>query len=989
MQPFLSILFLGLVANSCLIAQQVAVRQVIGFNSGWKFVKADEVKKEIDPQYRLSNNDLKIVSVSSEETNGENSEAKNIIDGKPETFWRTQYKDQKTSFPHSVVIDLGKVYDLDGFSYLGRQNSPKGWIKDFELYLSTDNTQWGSPVTKGSFASNSDLQLFAFPKTQSGRFVKVVALSSYSPEFTFATLAEIGFIKGDKSADKSNWMHQFSVVHTKSDGSTQQPTKEEKNLTDELSKLRMRTWEKVTLPHTANIEPRIATNEWEGICYYKKEFTINPLFKGKKVTLTFNGAMQIADIWLDGKYLMRHTGGYLPFSIDLSDLNFSQKHTIVLKLDNKPNSDVPPGKPMKNLDFNYYSGIYRDVNMTISNPVFITDPIQANKVAGGGIFVTYNNVSPQSAIVNIQTNVQNESAKNQMIEIIQSLIDKSGKTVATAKSQPITLTQQSDNTIHQSIKVTNPKLWSPDEPNLYTLQTAVLANKKLVDQVKTRIGVRWFEFTKTDGSKINGKDVVWNGTNRHQEYPYLGNALTHDAQYRDLQKIKNAGFNSVRLAHYPQDPSVLDACDELGLLVEHPIAGWQFFNNSDAFKEHTYKDIREYIRRDRNHACIALWETNLNESYPPTEFVNRCIDIAHEEFPGKQCFTAGDSYGYKVSDGLKWDVPHNTFEITETNILRPQTAEPDAPGVVREYGDYEFGGHYSTTRVMLGEGEKGLLQNAWNFIWEYNYICSLYPATIGGLTWLMYDANRGAELNLCASGASDINRLPKFVYYFFQSQRNPTPIYKNPAIENGPMAFITNYWTPRDKDKVVVFSNCDEIELFVNGRSVARQRPDNGPDSEYGKLYKGGNPFDGGNCKHLSHPPFTFNNIAWEAGEIKAVGYLKGEKVTEYSVKTPEEPMKIVLKADYSGRKLKADGADAIFVYATIVDKNGTPCAQKTLSVKFKLTGEAKLISPATVDTEAGIATALIQATEKPGNITVTATMPDGQQSSLRVVSVN
>lgn len=940
-------------------------REVLNFNSGWQFKKAQIAANELDDKYKLANNKWKLISTTSEETKGENGKAINAIDGNENTIWHTQWQDAQPAFPHSLIIDLGEMCSLEGFTYLARQNGSNGLIKDFELYLSDNLNDWGKAVVASRFSSKTDLQIFTFARKQQVRFVRFVALSSINSG-NFASVAELGFIKAGDD-DKSDWKSQFTIMHVENDGSIKTETRQETTIQQELEKIGNSGWENVTLPHTSFIEPLSITNQWEGISYYKKNFQLSNTDKAKKLFIEFEGAMQIAEVWLNGKFVVKHTGGYLPFQLDISDIaKYNDNNELLVRLDNRPDPLVPPGKPMKALDFCYHSGIYRDVKLIKTPKLYITDPVLSAKVQGGGVFVWYSNVTEQNATVHIKTEVSNEELFPLHCKVKHLLLDKQGNLIAQTDIQAKQTGAKTNNDFMHLLNVKQPKLWSPDEPNLYHLKTIVYHDDKIVDEQITRIGIRWFEFSRNEGFKLNGKTIIIEGTNRHQEYPYIGNALSDNAQYRDILKIKNAGFNMVRLGHYPQDKSVFDACDELGLLVENPIPGWQFFNNSDEFKSHAYTDIQQMIHRDRNHACIMLWEVSLNEAYPPIDFRRKCVSIAHAEFPNNQCFTAGDLY----AENTNWDVPHNSWD--EENKTRPQDVQPDRPGFVREYGDYEFGGHYSTTRQFRADGEQKLLQSAWNFIWEHNMLRGCYPWTVGDATWSMYDYNRGYALNICASGASDILRIPKFTYYFFQSQRNPTPKFVNKAIENGPMVYIANYWTPRQSPaKVVVFSNCDEVELVLNGKSIARQKPDSGPDSPYGDFLKGGNPFDSGNSKHLQHPPFTFNNLKWKKGVLKAVGYLDGKKQAEFQVRTPETPKSLDIEFDFSGKALKADGADVIFVYVKLKDKNGVTVPTSENEVTIEVTGEANIISPKTVKAEAGIATFLLQATEKPGNATL------------------
>jgi beta-galactosidase len=418
------------------------------------------------------------------------------------------------------------------------------------------------------------------------------------------------------------------------------------------------------------------------------------------------------------------------------------------------------------------------------------------------------------------------------------------------------------------------------------------------------------------------------------------------------------------LGHYPQDQSVLDACDALGLLVIEPIPGWQFFNDNELFIERTYRDIRDIIRQDRNHPSIIIWETILNESWPPVWWKDNAQKVAHEEFPEGQFFTGGDMYGY-----YGWDVLYNDWH---EDITRPNKSEK--PGFIREYGDYEFGGHYSTTRKSRKDGEQGLLQNAWNFQWSHNKYRKQYPWTMGDANWSMFDYNRGCCDNICYSGISELNRIPKFSYYFFRSQIDiGSPL---PGAQMNPMLYIANYWTPRDTSKVVVYGNVEEVELLINGKFIARHKPDAGSDTDYeigeANRNNGGTPFNGGNSGALKHPPFTFHNVEWDAGELKAIGYVKGKQVVQKVVRTPEEPGAIKLVIEESGKQLTEK--DVFFVYAKIIDKHGTLCVDDLTEITLQVEGDGVLVSPATILPEGGIATFLLRTNSTMTEISFNAT---------------
>ena len=749
----------------------------------------------------------------------------------------------------------------------------------------------------------------------------------------------------------SDWSSQFNIQHV--EAQNQALAVHPDTLKQEFNQLSMGNWEKINLPHTPFVEPLVVLHQWQGICYYRKILNVSKKEIDNQLWLEFEGAMHLADVWVNGQHLIQHSGGYTPFVVDVTGmLHADRGNEILVRLDNRNNPLIPPGKPLETLDFCYYGGLYRDVNLIVKHPVHITHPIMANEVAGGGIFVTYPYVSKQEAEIKVKTQVSNKVGTQRHLTIRHTLYEWSkkkgrGKKVALVES-PLVLAAGTTQHHTQQFTVNNPKLWYPDSPALYVLRTEVMDGRKVTDCEDTRIGIRRIEMTREKGFVINDKPLKLEGSNRHQEYPYVGNAISDQAQYRDMYQIRDNGFNTVRLGHYPQDPSVLEACDELGLLVIEPIPGWQFFNKAQGFVDHTYKDIRDLIRRDRNHPSVIMWETTLNESWPPKSWKDQAVRIAHEEFPGDQCYTSGDTYGY---DGF--DVCYNDWK---EGYNRPNTTSK--PGFIREYYDYEFGGHYSTTRVTRGDGDYALMQNAWNAQWSHNRYRAYYPWTIGGAVWSMYDYNRGCCDNICYSGLADLFRLPKFGLLYFRTQMKEGTF--TPA---GPMTyevFINSHWLEGSSDTLQVYGNVDEVKLQLNGRVIARQYPDDKPStSEYVSRP------DGGNAENIDFPPFTFFNVNWERGELKAIGYKDGKAVAEHVVRTPGavEAMDIT----YFESGVSASCRDLLIVYVNLKDLQGTGCfGENNREVKLEVLQGGELRGPATIKAEAGVASFLVATTDSP-----------------------
>lgn len=712
-------------------------------------------------------------------------------------------------------------------------------------------------------------------------------------------------------------------------------------------------WEAVSLPHTPVIEPKVITGQWQGICWYRKIFQLAPEKEGKRYILRFDGAMNASEFWVNGTKVASHQGGYLPVVFDFTDVaKVGGNNEILVRLDNTDNKITGP-KPVATLDFNMYGGLYRDAHLIVKNPVHITDAILAGKVAGGGVFVTYPEVSKEKAVVQVKANIANQSPKKSVVTVKNELW-KDGRLVQTATSEATSVPASGDIHVTVKLQVENPALWSPRSPELYELKTIVSKNGKETDSETTRIGIRHIEIDKNN-FKINGEKMFLRGVNRHQDYPYIGYALSNNAQYRDAVKIKEAGFDYVRLSHYPHSPPFMDACDELGLIVLDAILGWQYYSSDPLFHRHIFQTARDLIRRDRNHPCVMAWEVSLNESWMDGPFIDELNRIAHAEYPGNQCYSAGwQKYGYDIYLQAR---QHRLGHYTE----------PVKPYVVSEYGDWEYYAMNAglsqddwgdllqeerSSRQLLSDGETRLLQQATNVQEAHND--NFNTAAFADGYWVMFDYNRGYSDDLEASGIMSIDRLPKFSYYFYQSQRNPGET--SDKYQSGAMVHIATWWTPESPLDVRVFSNCQEVELFLNGKSLGKQKPDRNNISN-----------------NLAHPPFTFQLDKFQTGELHAKAYIDDKLVAEHRVRSPGELAKIDLKPDESRNPAIAGCNDALFIHAFLQDANGTTVRTNGIPVQFTIEGDAEFVSPEEIYSGAGISSALIRLGESKDTVTIKA----------------
>jgi beta-galactosidase len=535
---------------------------------------------------------------------------------------------------------------------------------------------------------------------------------------------------------------------------------------------------------------------------------------------------------------------------------------------------------------------------------------------------------------------------------VKQTLWRDGKEAASATSEPFKLKRRTAVDVNVDLPVAQPALWSPHSPALYDLVSAVEVDGKVVDQHRTRIGIRRIAF---DGAKlkINGEEMFLRGVNRHQEYPYVGYAISRAADYRDARRIKEAGFDLVRLSHYPHSPYFMAAADELGLVLLNSVLGWQFYNDDPRFERQVVQTCRDLVRRDRNHASAMLWECSLNETQMPKALVQEFHRAVHEEYPGDQAFSAGWQ-----NDG------YDTYiQARQHRVQHYET--PDRPYLVSEYGDWEYYALNAgfnqqawanlqpdarTSRQLLSAGEARLLQQATNNQEAHND--NFNTPAFADAYWAMFDYNRGYAEDLEASGPMTLDRVPKFSYYFFRTQRDADQ--RSPLYESGPEVFIASYWQPDSSTDVRVYGNVDEVELLLNGRSVGRQRPDSDRMSN-----------------RLRHAPFTFKLGKFTPGSLEAVGYIEGRSMAHHRAITPGAIERIEIEFDNAGVCTDPERRDQIFVRARLLDSNGTTVPVSDREIEFSASGRFEIVGPTKLMSEAGIATALVQVLPGAGEASV------------------
>ena len=739
-------------------------------------------------------------------------------------------------------------------------------------------------------------------------------------------------------------------------------------------------WTVVSLPDGIEYLPTEASGciNYQGEVWYRKHFTPDAALKGKKLFLHFEAIMGKSKVFVNGKLLTEHFGGYLPVIADVTDvLDWNGDNVIAVWADNSDDPSYPPGKAQDVLDYTYFGGIYRDCWLIAHNNVFITDPNYENEVAGSGLFVAFGKVSDALAEVQLKIHVRN-ATKNPFSGRVEYMLLQPDGTEVARLSDKIQVKAGRATTVSDRMPVKQPMLWTPSTPTLYNLLVRVLDKEgNVIDGYRRRIGIRSIEFKGKDGFYLNGrpygKPLI--GANRHQDFAVVGNAVANSIHWRDARKLKDVGMEIIRNAHCPQDPAFMDACDELGLFVIVNTPGWQFWNDAPEFAQRVYSDIRNVVRRDRNHPSVWLWEPILNETWYPADFAKNTRDIVDAEYPYPYCYSGSDSEARG----------HENFPVYFAHPANMQDAskeiDPTKTYFTREWGDNvdDWSSHNSPSRVARNWGEQPMRVQA------QHYACPYYPVTsydvlhkqspqhVGGCLWHSFDHQRGYHPDPFYGGLMDVFRQPKYSYYMFMAQR---PAVKNDRnAGSGPMVYIAHEMTPFSGKDVTVYSNCDEVRLTFNkgGKTYTYKKDKNRPG--------------------MPSPVITFPDVydfmmdkAFSRTQkqddvyLLAEGLIDGKVVATHKVVPARRPEKILLWMDNEGTDLKADGSDFVTVVAAVADKNGNIKRLNNYNIRFSIEGEGRLLGgPGVlanpVPVKWGTAPVLVQSTLKPGKIRITASV--------------
>jgi beta-galactosidase len=717
-------------------------------------------------------------------------------------------------------------------------------------------------------------------------------------------------------------------------------------------------FETVVIPHSNIRMPwhSFDDKDYEFISTYRRRFRTPAAAKGKRVFVDFEGAMTSSTVWINGHPLGEYKGGYTPFSFDLTDhLHPSADNLLVVQLDSTERADIPPFG--YEIDYMTFGGIYREVSLRMVSPTYI-DNIHAHP----------SNVLSGSPTLDVDVFLAGQPVESHELAFELREGDKvlcRGTTRAKLTSAPdpnaamdpytaasaYASTETTQDPSRHSFTLTNLgniQLWDLEHPQLYTVHVQLLEGGRAIDAETRRIGFREATFT-DHGFSLNGKIIKLRGLDRHQTFPFVGQAMPARAQRKDADILRTGlHCNIVRTSHYPQSRHFLDRCDEIGLLVLEEIPGWQHIG-PEPWKQIAIDNVGRMIRRDWNHPSIILWGVRINESPDDHSFYARTNALAHALDTTRQ---TGGIRNFKESELLE-----DVFTINDFGFpLRT----PNHP----RYLNTEFVGHTFPTKTT--DDDERQREHTLRHARIHNQLAS-DPQYAGGIGWCAFDynthSNFGAGDRICYHGVTDIFREPKPAAGFYKSQCDPSEeIVLEPAF----------HWASSDESihftKAVVCSNCDHLKFSIREHSL-----EGNPWKLIAELDPDREEFD-----HLTYPPFALPldrkllGAAW--GDLRIDGFLKGKQVISKTFSGSGVDRTFLLLPDDT--ELHADGADSTRVVLRVTDEFGATRTYANDPIVFTLDGPAELIGDNPFALIGGTGAIWIRARETAGTVRLTAKHP-------------
>lgn len=634
------------------------------------------------------------------------------------------------------------------------------------------------------------------------------------------------------------------------------------------------------------------------IGWYRKHFLINRKDSGQRFQIQFDGVFRDANVWLNGIYLGNNKSGYIGFAYDITDfINYDKENVLVVRVDATQYEGW----------FYEGAGIYRHVWLNQFNNVHI---------GNNGAFV-YTNVQHNNASVNIEVPVQNQNLNIAKCSVSSVVTDRDGKILSQTNEQPVSLGFNQTKIINQEISLNNPELWSVDDPYLYRLITTIKSNGKIIDTEKKRFGIRTIIATK-EGLFLNGKYIKVKGVCDHQDHAGVGSALPDYLQYYRISLLKQMGANAYRTTHNPPTPELLDACDSLGMLV---LDETRLLNSG-----HEYlNQFERMILRDRSHPSVFMWSIGNEEGYIQTNSTGKRIAetllAKQKELDPSRTSTYAADIG-NVYKGVNEVIPVRGFNYRIAGVDPYHKDHPLQPIIGTEMGStVTTRGIYEKDTVNAYVPDEDITAPWWaNTAEQWWSMAAVRPWWMGGFVWTGFDY-RGEPTpykwpNINSHfGIMDVCGFPKNIYYYYQSwwtDKDVLHIAPHWNLPAGQAGWKGKEGKPID---VWVYSNADNVELFLNGKSLGKKE-----------------------MPRNSHLQWSVN---YEPGTLSAVAYKKGRKITS-QVETTGEPAEVVI-TPYKTTML-ADGKDATVINISVVDKQGREVPDADNLIKFSISGDAKII---------------------------------------------
>ncbi len=759
-------------------------------------------------------------------------------------------------------------------------------------------------------------------------------------------------------------------------------------------------WRSLNLPHDWAIEgpfdvkygPSTGGLPISGAGWYRKRFTMPAAGKGSYYSIEFDGAMSNSTVWLNGHELGGRPYGYSSFDFELTPyLNFGGENVIAVRLTPQDNSSRwYPG-----------AGIYRNVWLVTAG---------MTHVAHWGTYVTTPEVTTASATVSVRNQIQNSGAQPARVTIETAILDAAGKQVARQQSGETEIAANGTLTVNASLKAPQPQRWDIDRPYLYQVVTTVRAGNRVLDAYVTPFGIRTIEFNREKGFLLNGRVVKLRGVCDHHDLGALGAAVNRRATERQIELLKGMGVNALRTSHNPPSPELLELCDRMGIVVmDEAFDMWRQdkVRNGAAkfFDQWGERDMRDMVRRDRNHPSVIMWsignevpEQNSPEGAKLARFLT---GLAHEEDPTRPTTSAFNMWQQAIRNGLADEVDLPGFNYQPMQYANIQRDHPkwiilgsETESCVSSRGVYEIPVSTAVNRASRQVTSYDVAAPSWAYCPDVEFEAQdRLPNVLGQFVWTGFDYlgeptpyGSPADWPSRSSyfGIIDLAGFPKDRYYIYKAKWT-----------NEPVVHLLPHWNWGGREgqaiPIMAYTNAEEVELFVNGKSVGRKKL--GVDTVTIPVGRNVTPEQKFTSKY---------RLEWEApyapGSIRAVGYKGGKQIAVDEIKTAGAPARLRLIPDRA--KLSSDGQDLSFITVRVEDKDGSLCPLADNLVQFHVEGVGKIeavdngnaatTEPFQADHRkafSGMALLIVRANKgQGGRIQVTATS-DGLQAGSAVLT--